>query len=178
MKAASLGRGRSKMRWKHSLCLFNYWSCRALLEIVFPNTSFLSEDNTKKTLQQVLMQLQAEMVVSLEDFMRRPGCSALMPPSKKVYLMQNLSWLGYRQLKMNIVLARLLESGIESALWEYSWIKLKYRGVDLRVASAHLVLLMRLPWPYFFVDVWPVWQQGASCWYNLSGFGSYMLGKE
>lgn len=66
------------------------------------------------------MQLQAKMVISLEDFMRRPGCRALRPPTKKVYLMQNLSWLCYCQLKMNIVLALLLESGIASAVWEYS----------------------------------------------------------
>lgn len=52
------------------------------------------------------------MVVSLEDTMRRPGCCVLMPPSKKVYLMQNLSWLCYYQLKMNFVLAFLIESGV------------------------------------------------------------------
>lgn len=66
------------------------------------------------------MQLQAEMVASLEDFVRRPGRRALRQPVEKVYLMHNLSWLCCCQLKVNVVWALLLESGSESAVWEWS----------------------------------------------------------
>lgn len=66
-----------------------------------------------------LMQLEADMAVSPEDFTQHLGCPVLRPPSKKVHLRENCSWLCYFQLKMSIVLALSLESGIESFVWEY-----------------------------------------------------------
>lgn len=66
------------------------------------------------------MQLQAEMATSLEDFMRRPGCPVLAPPSKEVSLMQIFSWLCCCQLEMGILVALLLESEVGCALWKCS----------------------------------------------------------
>lgn len=75
------------------------------------------------------MQLEADMAVSPEDFTQRPGCPMLRPPSKKVHLVQNCSWLCYFQLKMSIVLALSLESGFESFVWEYRSIKFSTVGL-------------------------------------------------
>lgn len=59
------------------------------------------------------------MAVSPEDFTHRPGCPVLRPPSEKVHLLQKWSWLCYFQLKMSVVSALSLESGVASFVQEY-----------------------------------------------------------
>lgn len=83
------------------------------------------------------------MAVSPEDFTQRPGCPVLRPPSKEVHLVQKGSWLCCFQLKLSIVLALSLESGIESFVWEYRGIKFQHSVVNvLLFTSVHLVLLL------------------------------------
>lgn len=65
------------------------------------------------------MQQEGDVAVSPEDFTQSPDCPVLRPPAEKVHLVQKWSWLWYLQLKMSVVLALSLESGIARFVWEY-----------------------------------------------------------
>jgi len=107
------------------------------------------------------VQLQAEVVTSREEFVWRLAAVSFCHLPRRCASCRTWAgfaavswrwaslWLGYSNPALKALRGKAAG---------------KNCGVNLQLASAHVVLLIGVSWPYFFVDVWLNWQQGGFCW--------------